>query len=146
MPDKHPHDDKNPGTVATRLEQLFATVHPPTGPYTNEHVAAAIQSQSGVSMHPSYIWRLRTGQRRNPHPDKIAAIARFFKVPVAYFYDEEFAMRIDKQLVLLATARDAGIQQFAARGNDMSVDEKTEALLNMAEQMIAERRTRGQSQ
>jgi transcriptional regulator with XRE-family HTH domain len=98
-------------SLAQKLEHLFRTVHPPgRGPYSNNEVAAAIGDVSGT-----YIWQLRKGHRTNPTKRHIEALAEFFKVDPAYFFDDAEADKIDERLALLATLRDAGASNVAAR-------------------------------
>jgi transcriptional regulator with XRE-family HTH domain len=100
-----------PRSLAHKLEHLFQTVHPRgRGPYSNNEVAAAIGDVSGT-----YIWQLRKGLRTNPTKRHIEALAQFFKVDPAYFFDDVEADRIDERLALLATLRDAGVSNVAAR-------------------------------
>jgi transcriptional regulator with XRE-family HTH domain len=109
-------------TLADRLNHLFATVKPPgRDAFTNGEVAASTR------LSPSYIGYLRTGERDNPTIQSLEALARFFGVPVAYFYDDEAARRIEQQLSQLqgmaalqqALQRD-GVQQLATRMGDLS--------------------------
>lgn len=98
-------------SLAQKLEHLFQTVHPPgRGPYSNNEVAAAVGDVSGT-----YIWQLRKGLRTNPTKRHIEALAEFFKVDPAYFFDDAEADKIDERLALLATLRDAGARKVAAR-------------------------------
>ena len=39
-------------------------------------------------MSGTYLWLLRTGVRNNPSRRMLEAIAVFFGVPVAYFFDD----------------------------------------------------------
>ncbi|MBO0883459.1 MAG: helix-turn-helix transcriptional regulator, partial [Mycobacterium sp.] len=79
-----------PRTVAQRLEHLFHTVRKPDGrEYSNDEVAAGIHQDQGETISASYIWYLRTGQRDNPTFKHINALARFFGVPAAYFFDDD---------------------------------------------------------
>lgn len=109
-------------TLADRLNHLFATVKPPgREAFTNAEAATATR------LSPSYIGYLRTGERDNPTIQTLEALARFFGVPVAYFYDDEAARRIEDQLSQLQTMaalqqalqRD-GVQQLATRMGDLS--------------------------
>jgi len=131
------------GTIARRLDFLFRTVHPASGPYTYEHVSATIREQSGVDVDPSYIWRLRTGRRRNPHFERLAAIAKFFSVPADYFTNDDLAARVDEQLRLMAQLRDSDIRQFAARASELSSSDVGEIVANIAELMTERRKRSG---
>jgi len=101
--------------LADKLNHLFATVHPADrGPYSNEEVAVAIRGR-GPTISGTYIWLLRKGERDNPTLKHLEALAAFFGVPAAYFFDDAAAARIDAELDLLATMRDLGVQRVAMR-------------------------------
>ena len=105
------------GTIAQRLEHLFATVHPPgRGPYSLREVADAINEAAGTNLISSaYLSQLRLGQRTEPSHSRLAAIARFFGVDVGYFSDNEIARRTGEQLELLEAMRDSGVRSIALR-------------------------------
>ncbi len=70
--------------LALRLDQLFATRLDPTGkPYSVRQVAAH------TGMSASYLSGLRRGKLTGPGADKVAALARFFGVEMAYFMGSE---------------------------------------------------------
>jgi transcriptional regulator with XRE-family HTH domain len=121
--------------LAEKLERLFATVHPAgRGPYSNEEVAAAIQEQGGPSISGTYIWLLRKGQRDNPTKKHLEALASFFGVPVAYFFDEEIVSQLGPQLNLLAALRDSSVRDIALRMAELSPD-SLDAIRGMIEQV-----------
>jgi len=69
---------------ALRLDQLFETHLDPTGkPYSVRQVAAH------TGMSASYLSGLRRGKLTGPGADKVAALARFFGVDMAYFMGSE---------------------------------------------------------
>ncbi|WP_369184131.1 XRE family transcriptional regulator [Streptomyces sp. Y1] len=102
------------GSVASRLEHLFATVHPADrGPYTNPEVAQAINEKAGHQvLGATYLWQLRKGKRTDPTHSRLTAIADFFGVSPLYFYEEETAKRTDEQLRLASALRSASIRQM----------------------------------
>ncbi|MGR4854897.1 helix-turn-helix domain-containing protein [Streptomyces violaceus] len=106
--------------LADKLEHLFRTVVPPgREPYGTEEVAQAITA-SGVSISGSYVWLLRKGQRDNPTIRHLQAIADFFGVPAAYFFDDQVAADVDADLRLLVALKDAGVQSVALRAAGLS--------------------------
>ena len=108
-------------TLASRLAYLFQVVHPPgRGEYTYREVAAAIAAQGGPTISASYIWQLRVGEKDNPTKKHLEALAAFFKVPPAYFFDDAEAEKIDAQLALLEALRDAGVRSVALRAAGLS--------------------------
>ncbi|WP_132124999.1 helix-turn-helix domain-containing protein [Actinocrispum wychmicini] len=107
-------------TVGQKLEHLFHTVRRPDGrEYGNEEVAALV-SQQGETISSSYIWYLRTGQRDNPTLKHLTALARFFGVPAAYFFDDEMTNRVEAELALLTAMNDAGVRGVALRAAGLS--------------------------
>ncbi|QTZ94655.1 helix-turn-helix domain-containing protein [Streptomyces auratus] len=121
------------GKLASRLNHLFATVHPrDRGPYSNEEVARAIREQGG-DISKAYLAYLRNGTRSNPTMHHLEALAAFFSVKPAYFFDDEVAEEVDSMLVRLVALREAGLQlsewealrdagitKIAARANGLS--------------------------
>jgi len=124
-------------TFADRLNQLFATVYPRgRGPHTLSEVANAINKEGGAKISVSYLSLLRNGQKANPSMATIEALARFFMVRPDYFFDTEYAAKMDEDLETLARLRDAGVQRLASRAFDLSpenqaaVETMVEALRN----------------
>lgn len=108
-------------TVAQKLETLFRTVHPASrGEYTLEEVASGIRDRGGPTISASYIWQLRKGVKDNPTKKHMEALADFFGVPPAYFFDDDAAARIEAELGVLAALRDAGVRQVALRSAGLS--------------------------
>ncbi|MDQ1018108.1 helix-turn-helix domain-containing protein [Streptomyces afghaniensis] len=90
-----------PGSLAEKLNRLFATVRPDGGhEYSNEQVAAAIR-ETGVHISQSYIWQLRKERKTNPTLRHLQALADFFGVPAAYFFDDRVTERVEGQLEAL---------------------------------------------
>jgi len=97
---------KSEMTLATKLNRLFAHIVERDGrEYSNEHVASAIRSASGVTISQSYIWQLRKGKKDNPTLKHVQALADFFGVPAAYFFDDGVTDRVSKQLATLEAER-----------------------------------------
>ena len=104
-------------SIAGRLDRLFKHMRPEPSYMA---VAEAVRSEQGVSISHTYIWQLRTGRRDNPTIQHLTALATYFGVPVAYFIDDDHTTRIDAQLDLLRTIRDAGVTELALRAADVS--------------------------
>lgn len=84
-------------SFGARLDDLFARVRSRGGEYSNEHVAAAI-TDTGISISQSYIWQLRKSKKDNPTLRHLQGLAWFFGVPVAYFFEDDVADRVNQQL------------------------------------------------
>ncbi|WP_250035288.1 helix-turn-helix domain-containing protein [Paractinoplanes maris] len=104
-------------SIAGRLDRLFKQLRPEPSYMA---VAEAVRADQGVSISHTYIWQLRTGRRDNPTIQHLTALSTYFGVPVSYFIDDEQTTRIDTQLDLLRTIRDAGVTELALRAADVS--------------------------
>jgi transcriptional regulator with XRE-family HTH domain len=122
-------------TLAQKLDHLFSTVHPgDRGEYSFEEVARALQARGGPTISATYLWQLRKGLRDNPTKRHLEALADFFGVPPAYFFDDAVTARIDAELGLLAALRDASVRQIALRAAGLS-PESLGAIAEMVERV-----------
>ena len=114
---------RSPSSLATKLDRLFQAVRPGgRGEYSYQEVADSIRSEGGPTISATYLWQLRKGLRDNPTRNHLAALARFFGVSPAYFFDEDTAEVVDAQLSLLAAMRDASVRTVALRAAGLSVE------------------------
>jgi transcriptional regulator with XRE-family HTH domain len=129
-----PHDAAET-TLAAKVNRLFSTVTPRGGgEYTFEEVAEAIRAKGGPTISATYLWQLRKGLRDNPTKRHLEALAGFFGVPPAYFFDTAEAERIDAELALLAALRDGPVRQIAMRANGLSA-KSLEAIAEMVDRV-----------
>ncbi|MEJ2854224.1 MULTISPECIES: helix-turn-helix domain-containing protein [unclassified Saccharothrix] len=123
------------GTLAAKVDHLFRTVRPHDGgEYSFDEVARAIRDKGGPTISATYLWQLRKGIRDNPTKRHLEAVAGFFGVPPAYFFDDAETERIDAQLALLTALRDAPVRQIALRANGLSA-RSLEAIADMVERV-----------
>ncbi|MBO4209174.1 helix-turn-helix domain-containing protein [Micromonospora echinofusca] len=103
-------------SFADRLNLLFETIRPAgrRTPHSNKEVAAAIRAAGG-SISDVYIWQLRSGRRKNPTKDHIEALAAFFGVSPAYFFDDELARHTIADLRTLDALRRLQVQHVSLR-------------------------------
>src|ERR1700735_2355169 len=110
-----------PSALAAKLDHLFRTVHPSSkDEYSYEQVAKELARRGGPTISATYLWQLRKGLRDNPTRNHLAALATFFGVSPAYFFDEDAAEVVDAQLSLLAAMRDASVRSVALRAAGLS--------------------------
>jgi len=121
-------------SLAEKVDRLFKAVHPGEGEYTHEEVATAIRAAGGPTVSSTYLWQLRKGLRDNPTMRHLEALSDFFGVPPAYFFDDELSARIDAELTLLASLRDARVRQVALRTSGLSA-ESMGAIVEMIERV-----------
>src|SRR5690349_22541067 len=104
-------------SLSEKLDFLFRTVHPSErGEFTFEEVAEEIRARGGPTISATYIWQLRKGIRDNPTKKHLEALAGFFHVPPAYFFDDTAA----KHLEDLHMLRNASVRQIATRATGLS--------------------------
>jgi len=107
--------------LAARVDHLFRTIKPRGArEYSFEEVAEAIRTRGGPTISATYIWQLRRGLRNNPTMKHVEALAGFFGVPPAYFFDDDTTQRIDAELALLTAVRDSSVRQIALRASGLS--------------------------
>ncbi|MEV1088946.1 XRE family transcriptional regulator [Streptomyces microflavus] len=122
-----------PQGLMGRLNRLFDTVHPPDrGPFSNAEVAELMEKRGLGKLSAQYLWLLRTGQRDNPTKRHLEALAGFFGVDPAYWFDDAVAEKTVQELELLALLRDAKIKNVLLRLSDVSADGK-DAVLGIVE-------------
>jgi len=109
-------------TFAARLNRLFDTVYPPgRGPHTSAEVIAALKAE-GITMSAPYLSQLRSGNRTNPSTATMAALANFFRIKAAYFTDDEYYEKLDKELSWLSTMRDDAVRRIALGAAELSAE------------------------
>lgn len=105
-------------TFAARLNRLFDTVYPPgRGPHTSAEVIAALKAEGITMSAPTYHSYARN--RTNPSGATMAALANFFRIKAAYFTDDEYYEKLDKELQWLCTMRDDGVRRIAQRAHGL---------------------------
>ncbi|MFD8491741.1 XRE family transcriptional regulator [Amycolatopsis sp. NPDC059657] len=115
--------DQEPGAgqLAERIDHLFSVVRRPNGEqHSHEEVAKACREATGESFSATYLWQLRTGRRDNPTKRHLEALAAFFQVPPAYFFDDEQGDKIAQELELLGALRNNAVRQVALRAVTLS--------------------------
>jgi transcriptional regulator with XRE-family HTH domain len=116
-----PEPRKAASTLAEKIDMLFQVVRRPGyEQFSHEEVARACREWSNESFSATYLWQLRHGKRDNPTKRHLEALAHFFHVPVAYFFDDDQGSAIAKELALLGALRDAEVRSMALRAVALS--------------------------
>lgn len=115
-------EESGAGTsLAEKIGTLFQVVRRPNREqFSHEEVARACREATGETFSATYLWQLRTGRRDNPTKRHLEALAQFFQVPVAYFFDDDQSSAIARELELLGALRDAGVRSVALRAVNLS--------------------------
>ena len=125
-------------TFAARHNRLFDTVYPPgRGAHTSAEVIAALKAE-GITMSAPYLSQLRSGNRTNPSAATMAALANFFRIKPAYFTDDAYYEKLDKELSWLSTMRDDGVRRIALRAAGLSVQAQQDIVERVDELRRAE--------
>jgi len=116
-------DNGAPPTLAGRLDHLFSVHRGSNGREpTYREVATAIADRGGPTVSPSYIWQLRTGLKDNPTLKHLEALASYFKVDPAYFFDADTADRIDEHHALSAAVANQAVREVALAAANLMPD------------------------
>ncbi|HTI28178.1 MAG TPA: XRE family transcriptional regulator [Kutzneria sp.] len=116
-----PAPQTEPTSLAAKIDKLFQVVRKPSREqYSHDEVAKACREATGESFSTTYLWQLRTGRRDNPTKRHLEALAQFFEVSPAYFFDDEQSAKIAEELELLGALRDAGVRNVALRAVTLS--------------------------
>lgn len=123
-------EPSQPGSsLADKINKLFDRVRKQNGkPYSSAEVAAWCENRTGDSFSRAYMSYLRKGLRTNPTHQHLAALAAFFDVSPAYFFDDERSERISVQMDLAAALRAGDVRAVALR-------DLTEELRSKADRM-----------
>lgn len=125
-------------SFAKKLDHLFQVApRPGGGRYSMEQVAAAINKE-GAHVSASALSRLRSGGRSNPSMKTIETIARFFGVPVMYFFDDAVVAQVDRQFELIEK-----IDKLGAAADKLSPGARSEIAALIEEARVAARRAFG---
>jgi transcriptional regulator with XRE-family HTH domain len=120
---------------ASRLDRLFRAVTNPDGSERSyRQVAVGIQELTGTRVGATTLHALRTGLVTDPRMSTVEAIARYFGVPVSYFFDDDLASQVDAEIQFLRAMRSNDIQALALRANGLSREslEMLAAMVNKA--------------
>jgi transcriptional regulator with XRE-family HTH domain len=117
--------------LAERIDCLFRTHRSPRGrEYTYREAASAMSAYDGISFSSAYLWQLRTGAKDNPTIRHIEALARFFDVSPAYFFDDELTELPEAELRLLAATKH-GLPRATATSLVGLSDDSLDAVLQL---------------
>lgn len=88
----------------------------------------------GPTRSPASTWST-SSQTSSPGPGAhLEALAAFFGVPAAYFFDDDTAARVDSQLALATALRDAGVRNAALRISTLD-DASRQSILRIVQEV-----------
>jgi transcriptional regulator with XRE-family HTH domain len=110
-------------SLASRIDRLFRSRLDNGREYSYRDVATAISNGQGrgrgETISSAYVWGLRTGSKDNPTMKHLQALARFFSVSPAYFFDEELTELPEEARLLAATSRES-VRRLAVAALELS--------------------------
>ena len=89
-----------------------------------------------MTISQSYIWQLRKAKKDNPTLKHLQALADFFGVPAAYFFDDEVTARVNQQLDTLRAEQsrresnqaDDQVAVMAMRAGELSPERRQQVM------------------
>ncbi|MET8995669.1 helix-turn-helix transcriptional regulator [Amycolatopsis sp. Hca4] len=108
------------------LDQALTSLIAMKAARDGEHTVTDQAIGEHIGKSRTTVWKLRTGQERNPKIETLEALARFFGVKVTYFLDDGKAAVADEQLESLAAAR--RLQEAAERGGVTGINARLGSL------------------
>ncbi|GII83792.1 secretion protein EspR [Sphaerisporangium siamense] len=106
--------------LAEQLDHLFRSVRQPDGTTYSYEQAAREITRRGTPVSHTTLWKLRTGRTDDLSVSHLVAIADFFGVEPAYFFDDAYAAQANVRLELLPAMKDAGVRRIAMRAAGLS--------------------------
>ena len=122
--------DGEQSLLADRLNRLFEDVRRDGRRWTNDEVATALKAADpSLRVSGAYLSALRTGAKRHPATDLLAALAKFFGVSVDYLVSGD----VEDQLARVA--ENLGVRRLALRALELS-PEGLAAVTKIIEQVL----------
>ncbi|CRY84608.1 hypothetical protein SAMN05421776_11318 [Nocardia farcinica] len=123
--------------LSARVSRLFATFHARSAPEQSvDDVARSVSAMLGRIVPGAEIAALRAGEydRDFADPQILAALAKHFGVPPAYLAgaDATAVRQVEKELLMLAATRDAGVRSLNLRGKKIDIGELADHLKRLA--------------
>jgi transcriptional regulator with XRE-family HTH domain len=110
-----------PKTFAEKLQFLLDAVRHPSGrEYNLTEIAEAINAQGQYQISRGYLSALKEGKKTTPSRQCVEAIASFFGVPPAYFYDEQTARWVEEEIRLVAALRNSPVRHISLEAFGLS--------------------------
>jgi len=138
-------------TLADKISWLMEHANPGgRGPLSHQDVSYLMLEAAGEKYSANAVWRLKTGEQKNPGYRIVQALAKVFGVEPGFFfddYDEEKLGLVKEQVELLALVRDAKITSVQFRALMGMDPEGREMFADMIRRVaIAEARVQGAGQ
>lgn len=125
-------------TLAAKINRLFDVYRSrDESEQPADAVAKSVSSILGRPVAGAQISALRIESTAAPDPDILHGLVRHFGIPSEYLTTSgPRAEQVDKQLRLLAAARDAGVKRLALRGG--AANDAADEVLDIINQVPAE--------
>lgn len=124
-----------PVTLADKLDRLFQVAAQTEGrEVSHQQVASEVEAAGGPTISATYLWQLRRGSRDNPTKAHLEALAAYFEVPVAYFFDDARDEAVIADVELRAAVRDDRVRRIALRAAALPGD-SLDSILQIVEVM-----------
>ena len=126
-------------SLAERVDWLFRNKTKPDGSEYTFHEAEEGTARVGHRVTSTGIWKIRRGDTQNPGYLALRSLARFFGVPIDYFYDDNLNEEALQRYQMAASFQREGVAQIALRASQLD-DEVQQTILAMIEHIAVPRR------
>ncbi len=127
----------SPMTLTEKIQLLFATVKDPDtkAEYSSVLVEARLK-ELGYKVSDSQLNNLRNGQQVNPTHNTLEALAKFFRVPPSYFFDDnDEGDKVRQQIRDLNQLERLGVRNISMRLLSLEPNRQT-AVVALISQML----------
>jgi len=143
MPESHEEENPALGSLAERINYLFASIAPEHGDrpeYTGQEVIGWLR-QRGYELSASHLSELRRGIKTNPTMRVIDGLARFFAVRAGFLHGDPDAVRdVMAEIRLRRALREAQVTDIAARVAGLDPEQR-HAVADFITQIVYEQTT-----
>mgnify|MGYP001163250182 CR=1 FL=1 len=103
--------------LAGRVEWLFRNITKPDGSEYTLQEAEEETARLGHRITSTGIWKIRHGETKNPGYLALRSLARFFKVPITVFYDDDIGEAELRRYRLALSIESPEVEQIAFRAS-----------------------------
>ncbi|MCB0078401.1 MAG: hypothetical protein KDD73_13385 [Anaerolineales bacterium] len=131
---------EEPKSLAEKVDRLFQTITRADGEeYTFQEVEDGTAAH-GHRLTTTAIWKIRRGETKNPGYLALRSLARFFSVPVSYFYEDNLDEAALQRYQMASTLQSPQVVEIALRASRLD-DDVQQSILEMIQHLAAPRRT-----
>lgn len=111
--------------IADRVNRLFDYSRIKTGRDVSNRIAVEkIAEKTGIVMHPSHLWKIRTGKASNAQLPPLMGISMFFNAPSNYLIDRDTNSELDTELEIFLEISKGSFEEIDLRTDHITHETK----------------------